>query len=167
MGLLGLGANHAPTIWEVVPGVVEVGSGGAGGNKWFGRFWFLLEAGVGSGGWENGKMKTMGKMKRMERIKEDEEDGKNEGGLQVTLTLPHTIPFPMQQSEMVILPTTDGVVGIGANHAPTIWEVVPGVVEVGSGAGGGNKWFGRFLSWRMWRVWRCRGVEAEVGEWRG
>jgi len=43
---------------------------------------------------------------------EDEENGENEGGLQVTLTLPHTT-FPMQQSEMVILPTTDGVVGIG------------------------------------------------------
>jgi len=86
------------------------------------------------------------------------------GGLRVTLTLPHTTPFPMQQSEMVILPTTDGVVGIGANHAPTIWEVVPGVVEVGSGGAGGNKWFGRFCflleadigsgGWGGWGAWR-------------
>lgn len=68
--------------------------------------------------------------------------------IKLSLALPHQSIYKSQNVVQVNIPAESGVMGILAQHVPTIEQLKPGVVEVLEESGGTKSFFcGFFLDW--------------------
>ena len=71
-----------------------------------------------------------------------------------------------KEVERVDIPSTDGDMGILANHVPTIQQLKPGVIEITGADGKSTKYFGilsKYCSWLVNKIlsfWRIRRYES-------